>query len=171
MDSRALGAAHRAADRAFEAAKKLQDAQSIDDAIDAWEDHLMQAGRVYEKLRAGARGHAESWKWFLKKQDQRRDDELLSYMHHARNADYHRLEDVTYQESPFRFSGLRDGKTFEVNIPGKLKLVPVTDKGIEYQPPKNFKGRGLKNDTAQFAALLMVIHLREIVAEAHALRR
>jgi hypothetical protein len=171
MDARALAAAHRAANRAFEAAKRLQDAETLDEQIDAWEDHLMHAARVYEKLKAGARGNQKSWAWFGKKQDERNDDELLCYMHHARNADYHRLEDVTHKEPGPRFAGKMRGERIDVEIPGKLKLVPVTDKQIEYQPPKMFKGRGLQNDYAYFAAFLMVIHLREMVAEAHSLRR
>lgn len=80
--------------------RALQQIRSPDsDVADAWEDFLQAAAKVYEKLKAAAQGDAKSWAWFGKRLDERRDDDLLAYIHHARNAEFHGIADIVSQSA------------------------------------------------------------------------
>ena len=70
-------------------------AGTLDEADDAWGEFLTHANRVYTKLRAACHGQGVDWMWWKKQINERRDDPLLCYIHHARNCDTHRLEPMT----------------------------------------------------------------------------
>ena len=167
------------------AVSRLQDAETLEGAEEAWEDFLTGASKVYEKLRAGARGHNKSWMWFLKKQDERDAEPLLSYVHHARNSDHHRLEEVTERIEAQTFIALPEAKYVGterhtifpgtgariVTMPARVKLVPVIDKGVTYPVPTRFKNAMLDAEQPVTLALVMCFYLGDLISEAHALSR
>ncbi|MFL6725177.1 MAG: hypothetical protein ACJ8FS_01530 [Sphingomicrobium sp.] len=127
-------------------------ADTHDDVADAWADFLAHANKVYAKLRAACHGQPLDWMWWKKKMDERRDDPLLAYIHHARNCDTHRLEDTTRE--------MRSDIQRPILLP-----VAVIDKGILYPPPTEHRGQRSAGDVA-FTAWLAGTYLQELVAEA-----
>lgn len=192
MDSRALDHADKALSKAHRAFERLRTSTALDEAEDAWGDFLAAANIFYVKLKEGARG-TPSWDWFRKKLDERRDDELLCYIHHARNAHQHRLESITKRKpqitsyfaadprKPVILYDIRAGAGVthigggaNVSIrksPGGLKLQDVIDKGVTYSVPTLHRGQPLPNDSPLTAAHLTLPYLGDMLSEAHSLRR
>lgn len=83
-----LQAATEAVD-AFKAAKDFAGAEK------AWRHFLLAMGGIYSKLEQGAKGSGRSDAWFGRKKHERKKDELLRYLHFARNANEHGLKPVT----------------------------------------------------------------------------
>lgn len=88
-------------DKARDALKRLETAKSLNEGEGAWSDLLIAGNAVYSKLEQGSKaagGKAAGWFGRIKKT--RKDDPLLSYMHHARNSDEHGIEDITKRMGP-----------------------------------------------------------------------
>src|SRR5438132_1660188 len=81
--------------KAKNAAERLEKAKSYEEAEDAWTDFLLAGSAIYSKLQQGAKSSSKSQAWFGIKKKERKDDELLRYIHHARNSDEHGIEHVT----------------------------------------------------------------------------
>ncbi len=62
---------------------------------EAWSQFLSQTSRFYSKMEQGSKGCPKSEPWFGKKKHERRKDQLLAYIHHARNCDEHTLQLIT----------------------------------------------------------------------------
>jgi hypothetical protein len=82
-------------DKAREALKRLEAAKTLDEADSAWLDLLLAGNGVYSKLEQGSKCNGKATAWFGRAKKSRKDDPLLSYMHHARNSDEHGIEDIT----------------------------------------------------------------------------
>lgn len=121
-------------------------ATSVDEKRRHWKDFLYSLAEVFEKLYAGAVGHPKDNPWAGGIRKRRKDDALLSYMHHARDARYHGLSPVARDAD--RYALVRDGVKLltgprdlvEQNIgspefagcklvpePADLRLLDVTD--------------------------------------------
>jgi hypothetical protein len=61
----------------------------------AWWAFLLAANGVFDKLGAASTAHPKSKNWMGQKRYLRKKDDLLKYMHQARNADEHGLEPPT----------------------------------------------------------------------------
>lgn len=149
MRQEGVAAAARELKRLSRAYQRLILAPDIEEAEDAWVDFLSHAYRIHEKLRAACHGHPLDWMWWKKRMDERRDDPLLSYVHHARNGDTHGL-----QETTVRISGAMEHR---------LRLAPAIDKGVEYPVPQMPE---LGDMSAETVALLAGAYLEELVSEA-----
>lgn len=90
----------------------LESAPDLDSAKSAWSDFLEQHYRVFEKLRAATRDTAHAG-WFGEITHDRKSDALLSYVHHARNADSHGISEVTQEQAEASSIGhvLKGGET------------------------------------------------------------
>src|SRR4051794_1216811 len=60
-----------------------------------WAEFLLAVSGIYSMLKAGAKGNGWSGAWVARKLQERHDDPLLSYLHHARDAEEHGIEAVT----------------------------------------------------------------------------
>lgn len=167
MRSEGVAAADREMKRAARAHRRIALAESFDDAEEAWVDFLTHANRVYTKLRAACHGHPLDWSWWKKKMDERRDDPLLAYVHHARNCDTHRLEPMTAHISGgqhvFDVPGV--GKVYH-NGPAHIRPLSVVDKGVTYDPPNRHRDIVLAYAEVGMLAFLAGMYLQELVAEA-----
>jgi hypothetical protein len=74
--------------RARKAFSALEKAKAYDDAQDSWGTFLAAADGIYEVLKDGAEKNGKSAAWFGRMKHIRKKDELLSYIHQARNADH-----------------------------------------------------------------------------------
>lgn len=73
--------------RVFEAGVK-----TISGTRTAWANFLVAANGVYSKLEQGSKGHGPSEAWYARKNQERKTDETLRYIHQARNAEEHSIE-------------------------------------------------------------------------------
>ena len=67
----------------------------MDDVEISWSDLLLAGNGIFSKLEQGSKANGKATGWFGRVKKVRKDDQLLSYMHHARNAEEHSIEDVT----------------------------------------------------------------------------
>jgi hypothetical protein len=175
VDSAAFEHAKRARDRADRALARLKSAPTLEDAEEAWDHFLHAASRVHEKLRAGVKGHPRSWAWFKKKLDERANDEFLAYMHHARNCDHHRIEEISKREPAntmyLRGHGPKGPLVFISRVGHLLVMLPVIDKGVEYPVPRECKYGTLADSYASSAGHIMMDYLGEMLEEAESLLR
>jgi hypothetical protein len=183
---------------AFRAFESLKSAQDWNELSSAWTRLLVAVNATYVILGSSAKGNAKSEGWYSKVVGQQRSDELLSYMMHARNANEHGIAEVLQLKPPgmsvgsdvrgmsiyikhaaigptgfTRLEGWQeDGSPLVVKRhPARAILVPVVDRGIEYQPPRNFLGEliadaspvGIAAQVIEFMVLLFV-DAEELVA-------
>lgn len=172
MDPRAIEQAQRARERAGRAVDKLDSGKSFEDFEDAWEDFLFALSKIYEKLRGGATGHPASWAWFKKKMDERRDDPTLLYLHKARNADHHRIEDVTKKEG-WNFVSKDPVHGVLFHKIERIRLVPVRDKeGNVYPVPSKIRSREYEPGHPSLTAFVTLVYVDTyLIKEAISLRR
>jgi hypothetical protein len=78
-----------------DALSRLESAKTLDDAESAWSDLLIAGNGIYSKLEQGSKLSGKASAWFGRAKKARKDDSLLSYMHHARNSEEHGIEDIT----------------------------------------------------------------------------
>jgi hypothetical protein len=122
MDSPALQKCLERFEKAKAALQRLEASQDPKETAFAWSDLLMAAGSLYSKLQQAAKitgGAAKTW--YDRVKEERKTDTLLSYIHHARNADEHGLEDITRIAN--RQASMRFQEPFD---PKKLEGVQVT---------------------------------------------
>jgi hypothetical protein len=81
--------------RARDALRRLEVAESLDEIENSWTDLLLAGNAVYSKLQQGSKASGRAEGWFSRAKKARKDDQLLSYMHQARNSEEHSIEDVT----------------------------------------------------------------------------
>lgn len=194
-------ALEKAKDRLASAKARLKDLESSKDYGNArrhWYDFLLSSNAVFSIIEQGAKGSSKSETWFGNKKHERKTDPLLSYLHHARNADEHNVPSVTELDrqkmvlvedgkpiasieemvgNTGKFRSLSDQsspnlqKVNEIRIyPDRAKLIRVGDRGIDYDPPLEHLGSAF-DDTGPIAvAGLMIKYIEQMLDEAEALK-
>lgn len=192
-------AIEKARDRLASAKARLKDLESAKDYDSSrrhWYDFLTPANSIFSILEQGAKGCDKSQNWFGKKKRERRTDPLLCYLHHARNADEHNFPSVTKRERPKivmvegdkpiaaieemagnigKFRHISDQPPDMKNVtemrvyPDRANLITVTDRNVQYDPPKEHFGTRVDDDGPIIVAQLMMQYLEGLVAEAEAL--
>jgi len=194
----AVEQARRRLKRVKAAVAKMQDKTTPPAEFeDAWTDLIMAAGSIYSKLEQGAKSNGVSNAWFGRMKHLRKNDELLSYIHHARNSDEHGLESGV---QTFRGSRLQivEGEGYEVvddpkhplsfrtkkDQPERLKiklravegehahLVRVKDEryGDEFDPPTTHLGKALEIRHPVAVGELALAYLESLIEEAAKLK-
>ena len=165
-----------------------------DHLADLWAEFLTYANRVFNKLSHGPK-HGPSKGWFDRVKHVRKTDKILSYILHARNADTHGVERIA-QDSNLVCVKIRPLASYKDDEPIKgkivdnaivgpgshyefiqhavqqtnpvLRLVPVTDGGMKYDPPA--PGTYLDQELSQADPIdigrIVANYLERIVAEA-----
>jgi hypothetical protein len=155
MKREAVEAARIEFNRASNSVNSLSDATDHDEIETHWVAFLSAATRIFNKLQAGAKKPPQSKQWFDSKVRQRQDDQLLSYIWHARNANDHGLEFVTRKQpgfirevppTPEEREAFERGKgdhpaltghvVLEITEP-HVRLLDVLDHGNRHSPPPN----------------------------------
>lgn len=83
---------------AHDSVKKMEAADNFAEVRTAWIEFLHAVSSVYSKLEQGAKADGKSAAWYGRMKKERKDDPLLSYLHHARNADRYGLEEIVSSE-------------------------------------------------------------------------
>ena len=170
--------------RSVEAMKTAESSEAIEDA---WVDFLIAASTFYSTLEQGAKTNDKSKAWFGRKKHERRTDQLLRYLHHARNAEEHGIARITGRSNSKIFLKSKgaavmlqsDGKnwnvvsqTGDVEYPGDVvTLVRVQDIrfGDWFDPPEQHLGQNLNDTSPPAIAELGAAYLGEMLSEAKAL--
>jgi hypothetical protein len=126
MKTVAIRQAEERLKRAREALAQMEKAQSFTSIEKPWSDFLQAASAVYSKLEQGAKGCPTSQSWYGRKKHDRKKDKLLSYLHHARNTDYHGLSGTTLQYTEVKVLNDKvQGLKLELDSEGNSILKPV----------------------------------------------
>jgi hypothetical protein len=103
--------------KARDALSRLESAQGLNEAESAWSDVLLAGNAVYSKLEQGSKANGKATGWFGRVKKVRKDDPLLSYVHHARNSEEHAIDDITQRmkagQATFTFREPYDPKKLE----------------------------------------------------------
>lgn len=191
MKATAIAAAKVRLERARPAVERLERMGfNFTDLESAWWSFLLAASGVYGKLEQGSKGHGPSEGWFGRVKHQRKADELLSYIHHARNSEEHSIEGSAQQEKMSLVAHsketklVRDGQgnvtkvIHPVGVPISLqaiapylRLVRVTDSrfGDAFDPPTSHLGQSLPDSAPATVARAGLTYLERLIAEAEAL--
>ena len=188
MDRTALKAARTEFDRAFQNIDELASADHYAEVARHWAAFLVNAGRVFTKLEQASKITAKIRAWWGKKVNERRSEELLRYVWHARNADEHGIRPVTdlhpgsirevsptneeaeklrrqMQNQPLPYAPIA---LLEIVNP-HVKLVSVYDRGVRFDPPNTFRGAPISSPHPHNVGLLALSYIEEMLKEAEAL--
>jgi hypothetical protein len=182
----ALFQAQQRLERARAAVARLENFDSHVGAEAAWSDFLLAANGIYAKLEQGAKGCPKSYAWFGERRAERRNDELLQYLHQARNADEHGLGGTTLARAEFK---VLEGKVRQIGVQlghdrepkyvidaevgarvgiTKFQTVKaVKSRGETFMPPKQHLNQKLGDEPTTFElASLALKYLEGMIAQA-----
>ncbi|HUO21439.1 MAG TPA: hypothetical protein VMU59_02870 [Caulobacteraceae bacterium] len=182
----ALAQANQRLKAAQEALSRLNMADSYPSFVRAWSDFLVAANGIYAKLEQGAKGCGKSEAWFGRKKHDRKKDQLLCYLHHARNADEHGIEPVTSNASSIAVGGNgvirrasfdwhEDGSPniqidadpgINIVIEAKGKLIGIYDHGDAYPPPEVHLCVKISDASPKGVGALAIAYFETILYEA-----
>ena len=157
----------------------------------AWIDLITALGTAFSKLEQGAKGDGRSEAWFGKKKHQRRNDQLLSYIHHARNVAEHRIaKSAAHSKYAVSFKGmLKPGTSVGLRLGNEgmepfstepdmellqftkndIHLMAVFDRGVLYYAPREHLGKVLTENGARSVGPLAVSYVESMISEAREL--
>lgn len=95
MGQTAVVAANISLAKAAAAVEAMRNAKTFPELETAWSDLLSAGHRIFSKLEQGAKASGTSAAWYGRQKNTRRTYPLLSYIHHARNVDEHRIGALT----------------------------------------------------------------------------
>jgi hypothetical protein len=179
-----------------EAYLALRNPESDRTAKMCWQDILLRTARIYEKLGKGKFG--KSQQWWNEKAKERKSDDLLSYVQHARNADNHGVVLLGVPLHALTLMARDNGggwiRSFSVDTDGlvsvdardergtpiapqemvalnRLALVAVKDRDDIYEPPTTHLGHAIVADNIVSVAALLVRYMSNMIEEADSLSR
>ncbi len=174
-------------DRAKQAIEAMKAEKPSPPLESLWLDFLIAANGIYPKLEKGAQGNPKSLRWFGTMKRERKTDPLLSYLHHARNADEHGLGRTTRRTSSHVtippggrvvLVAIADGQWVAEALEGELgfandviRLVRVCDDRFHdsFDPPTSHLGQRLSDATPLGVAVIALSYLERMIAAASAL--
>jgi hypothetical protein len=163
------------------------------DFSNEWANFLNAGNSVYEALAKGSKATPQSRQWFGAKKRERRTDPLLNYMHQARNAAEHGLNELLLlgptprgrdaialhagkswdtcqnREGVSAIFTNADGSTARVQLtPPDWRLRPVYDDRSDAwtDPPNAHLGKTLRSQTPVAVGLKWMAYLKRMIAEA-----
>lgn len=186
MKPEAVEAARERLDRAERAVVRLERGGFDLAALRSeWIDYLAAAHVVFSKLEQGVKGNPAAYAWFGARLQDRRTDPLLSYLHHARNAQDHGIPgSVRKQRMGLRAespetklvrdpSGRVTSVVHPVGVPISVKVVPphlslepVRDRGTLFQPPTAHFGVALPEVSPATVARAGLAYLSWMIGQA-----
>jgi hypothetical protein len=94
-ESTALQHCLKRLEKARSALQRLEQTKDPRETESAWSDLIMAAASIYSKLEQGSKVNGIAVAWYGRVKNERKKDSLLSYIHHARNANEHGIKDIT----------------------------------------------------------------------------
>jgi hypothetical protein len=191
MGTTVFGAAQKELFAAERAISDMRAAKTFADFEESWRRFLNATEKCWTKIENAGKSLASDFQpWLGQYITLRREDELLRYLKHARNADQHTIQEVV-EHRPGRYEftipggpgvvhiqSLRtgaDGRIIEyrgshapkiIDEPPRLELLRVKDRGKWYTPPSNHRGVRLKNATPLGVAETALAFYKELTESA-----
>jgi hypothetical protein len=188
LDKVAIDAARTEYTRAAESLAAVATTNDFPTLERHWASFLVSAGRVFTKLEQGAKVRSKSNAWWGSKVHQRRTDPLLCYLWHARNADEHTLQRINRLQ-PAQANVIEPTKEEIAQLERAMKnqtrpwaaldmvewtpedvlLLPVVDRRVRYDPPKEHLGKAIESSSPAHIGGLALAYLDGMLKEAEAL--
>ncbi len=189
MDQEGLAQAKERFDRLRSAAIIVASSAPLPQRESAWLDFIQYHGTIYSKLEQASKATPAARRWFEAKRSERKSDELLKYLLHARNVGEHTILRAS-GGAIFAVSGKfqpgggilgisfdQHGKPVAVGSgAGDMKvheneilLHAAKDRGVVYRPPREHLGQPIEGDTAREVARHALAHAERMIREAAAL--
>lgn len=106
-----------------------------------WREFLQKLERVWNKTQAAVNGLPGWPKLEAEINKLRSEDQLLSYLRHARNADEHSIQQVASDWNANLRATPVDSTSVRLDWePWDRPLLPVKNRGVVYQPPREHLG-------------------------------
>lgn len=171
--------------RAVRAASCLGEVKRFSELDDEWAAVLTALRLVTAKLGKGARGCDVSEAWWAELLVRQKEDQLLTYLLQARNGEHHGLSgvanayqiiapesgvielEVSNEGGEVRFH-LRGNPAEEVFLPLTGQLLPITNRGVTYEPPRTHLGLPVDATVFDVADRAVAFH-SQLLEEAEAL--
>lgn len=181
---------------AKEALERISRSPNFAEFERAWTDLLIHLNSMHQIFFVGSANLPKSDAWCAKIKGERRSDPLLQYLQQARNADEHGIEPLAKLEPGGMFIG-GPGESFHLRslraVPDGLggmrvevetgagqkptigfrapyaSLVPVTNRKVRYDPPKQHLGEIIDDPTPLKIAELAFAYHEHMLKEAAAL--
>lgn len=165
-------------ERALDGIVIMEKAKTYSDAERGWSEFLLAVSAIYSKIEQGTKGKGATEAWFGRVKKERKDDHLLSYLHHARNSDEHSIDEITgvidysyrLHEEVQPEPGVREFSVEHIDAPSWI-LVPVKDDryGDIFNPPGWHMGRALIDESPLNVARVGLHYVQLLVETAEAL--
>jgi hypothetical protein len=188
LDQKAIDAARTEYTRAVDSLAVVATTNDFPTLEKHWASFLVSAGRVFTKLEQGTKVSSKSKAWWGKQLHQRRTDPLLRYLWHARNADEHTLQRINQlqpasakvvdpkQEDVAALERAMEKETrpwvplgLVEWTPEHVALLPVTDRGVRYDPPKEHLGTLVTDSSPAHTGGLALTYLEAMLKEAESI--
>jgi hypothetical protein len=111
--------------------ERIRLSTSFAETADAWSDFLLAASRIYSKFEQGVKGDNRAQNWFNLIKRERKKDELMRYIHFARNAEEHGLKKTSSNLGKVARVYSKDGGPTDLSIfkiAGDVKIHSVSEK-------------------------------------------
>lgn len=114
FNSKAIPKCYDRLSKAKRALQQSRSAHNFEDFSSAWSEFLIHTGGVLNALDAGSKTTPQGRQWYGGIKRHAKEDELLLYMHQARNVEEHSLDATTENEPP------------------SIKIGPMSDGGVKF---------------------------------------
>ena len=193
MNPQAINKASKRLEKAKEAYKKLQHSTNFREFESAWIDFLLAVNGVHTAIKAGRSTSPKNRQWCGMQAAAARKDQLLRYLHHARNEDEHGLEPIlAYVDGRTTFAGTgglhiknlvirrgvietadmrpvtKGGVITVTAIPAHAKLLPVKDSrdGNVYDVPMEHLSKPILDQSPVGCAALAIDYYIQYIKDA-----
>lgn len=194
MYLRAISQANERLQKSILALENMEGDVSFEQFERNWSDFLIATNTIYSKLEQGAKASGVSQAWYGRIKRVRKTDPLLAYLHHARNADEHCLQNTStangvgvklgnanegmtttftvefYDDGYQEWStGTSNHNNEEMDFPShhcNFELLPIVDRGRKYSPPTEHLGHALNDLSAISIARTALAYFTALMVEA-----
>lgn len=189
MDPQAIVKATERLEHARAAVVSMKNAKTLGESRKAWIEFLIAANAIYSKLEQGAKVSGASQAWYGRKKHERRKDELLCYIHHARHSEEHTIQESANWQNLEAEVIEGDGYTIKHKEKGKAVLQAHGKGGVKpvmrvylpglrmraakdaryndvFNPPTKHLGKKFTSVRPVVAAETALPYLASLIAEA-----
>jgi hypothetical protein len=136
-----LNPAKRELEWAKNCLKRMQDSNTLEEIEEAWSNYLSCIEKVFTRLDLAIYSHKKYNGFISPYNCQRKKDDLLSYLKHARNSDHHGLSATTQKSSSgVGFGSVDESGSFSMvlssDMNGNFSMIPISPVKVTFYPER-----------------------------------